>query len=157
MIDFLSFAAAMLKALAAPMVLDEKKSADWRCGGDEKLGGALFDGNKLDAVAQGGRRRADGGEGSWAELHINNNKQVVRAGVDERIIDGNDALDGMRNEKPDEKNDVAYNDVDLDKQLWWVIFCMNDGESDMLEEVEHIGGMYIEETKHEGTEEGKHA
>ena len=36
----------MLKALAAPMVLDEKKSADGRCGGDGKLGGALFDMNK---------------------------------------------------------------------------------------------------------------
>ena len=62
MIDFLSFAAAMLKALAAPMVLDEKKSVDWRCGGDEKLGGALFDGNKLDTTRSSllaGERGAD--------------------------------------------------------------------------------------------------
>ena len=33
----------MLKALVAPMVLDEKSPADGRCGGDGKLGGALLD------------------------------------------------------------------------------------------------------------------
>ena len=33
----------MLKALAAPLVLGEKRSADWRCGGDGKPGGALLD------------------------------------------------------------------------------------------------------------------
>ena len=37
----------MLKALAAPLVLDEKKSADGRCGGDGRPGGALIEENKF--------------------------------------------------------------------------------------------------------------
>ena len=84
----------MLNALAAPLGLDENRSADERGGGNEKLSNTLLDllldGNKLDAVARGGRRHADGGEGSWAGLHINKDKQGVRAGADERIIYGND-------------------------------------------------------------------
>ena len=106
----------MLKALAAPLGLGEKRSADWRCGGDGKPGGALLDENKLDTVARSERRRADGGEGSWAGLHINSNKQSMRAGADERIIDGNDSLDDMRDAKPDKKEDVEHDYVDLDKQ-----------------------------------------
>ena len=42
----------MLNALAAPLGLDEKRSADERSGGNEKLSNTLLDGNKLDAVAR---------------------------------------------------------------------------------------------------------
>ena len=36
----------MLNALAAPLGLDEKRSADERSGGNEKLSNTLLDGNK---------------------------------------------------------------------------------------------------------------
>ena len=143
----------MLNALAAPLGLDENRSADERGGGNEKLSNTLLDGNKLDAVARGGRRRADGGEGTWAGLHINNNKQGMRAGADERIIDGNDTLDGMRDAKPDKKDDAAHDYVDLDKQLWWVIFNMHDGEGDTLETMKGTGDTYHDEMRREDEKE----